>query len=261
MSDATISSAIHARYPRASKYPLPWMLANEMGPNVIWLAEELSQHLPLTPGMQVLDLGCGRAISSIFFAHEFGVQVWANDLWIKPDDNLARIREAGLANRVFPVHAEAHVLPYAPGFFDAIVALDSYQYFGTDDLYLAYIARFLKPGGRLGIVVPAVTQDFEEPPEHLTRKQASGAVFWQDDCWCFHTPHWWRRHWSHLRGPEVEHCELVPDGWRQWLEWEELRDGRGYTGFPSEAEALRADAGRNIGFACAVARTRATPGA
>ena len=258
--DPVISSAIQQRYPRAAKYPLSWMLANEMGPNVIWLAEELSQYLPLTPGMQILDLGCGRAASSIFFAKEFGVQVWANDLWIKPGDNLARIREAGLADRIFPVHAEAHALPYAPEFFDAILALDSYHYFGTDDLYLAYLARFLKPGGWLGIVVPGLVQDFDEPPEHLTRRQASGAVFWQDDCWSFHTPTWWRRHWSHHSGLNVVHCELIPDGWRHWLEWEELRNGRGHTGFPSEAEALRADAGQTIDFVCAVARKPAPSG-
>ena len=35
----------------------------------------------LEPGMRVLDLGCGKGLSSIFLAKEFGVQVWAADLW------------------------------------------------------------------------------------------------------------------------------------------------------------------------------------
>jgi cyclopropane fatty-acyl-phospholipid synthase-like methyltransferase len=34
----------------------------------------------LQPGMRVLDLGCGRALSSIFLHREFGLQVWAADL-------------------------------------------------------------------------------------------------------------------------------------------------------------------------------------
>ena len=55
-----------------------------MGPNVLWLTEALTQVLPLEPGMRVLDLGCGAAISSIFLARELGVQVWAADLWIEP---------------------------------------------------------------------------------------------------------------------------------------------------------------------------------
>ena len=66
------------------------MLDNLMGPNPLWLAEALSQVMPLTAGLRVLDLGCGRAISSIFLAREFGVQVWAADLWIAANDNWTR---------------------------------------------------------------------------------------------------------------------------------------------------------------------------
>jgi cyclopropane fatty-acyl-phospholipid synthase-like methyltransferase len=46
------------------------------------LTEALSQVMTLEPGMRVLDMGCGRAVSSIFLAKEFGLQVWATDLWI-----------------------------------------------------------------------------------------------------------------------------------------------------------------------------------
>ena len=38
--------------------------------------------MPIEPGMKVLDLGCGKAMSSIFLAREFRVSVWATDLWI-----------------------------------------------------------------------------------------------------------------------------------------------------------------------------------
>ena len=46
-------------------------------------------------GAKVLDLGCGRAMSSIFLHREFGVQVWATDLWFSASENLQRIRDAG----------------------------------------------------------------------------------------------------------------------------------------------------------------------
>jgi hypothetical protein len=36
-------------------------------------------------------------------------------------------------------------LPFAPGFFDAIVAIDSFPYFGSDDLYLNYLGQFVIP--------------------------------------------------------------------------------------------------------------------
>jgi len=70
-------------FPRSAKYDLEWVLQNEMGPHVLWLTEALSQQMDLTPDMRVLDMGCGTAMSSIFLAKEFGVQVWANDLWMK----------------------------------------------------------------------------------------------------------------------------------------------------------------------------------
>src|SRR5579872_4718892 len=144
------------QFPRAAGYDPRWVLENLMGPNVLWLTEALTQVLDLQPGMRVLDLGCGRAVSSIFLAREFGVQVWATDLWIPASDNWQRIIDAGVEDRVFPIHAEAHSLPFADGFFDAAVSLDAYHYFGTDDLYLPRFARLVKPGGQIGIVVPGV---------------------------------------------------------------------------------------------------------
>ena len=57
----------------------------------------LTGALELWAGMRVLDLGCGRAASSIFLRREFGVQVWATDLWISPTENWQRIQAAGVA--------------------------------------------------------------------------------------------------------------------------------------------------------------------
>jgi cyclopropane fatty-acyl-phospholipid synthase-like methyltransferase len=54
-------------FPRSSDYDAHWLIANVMGPHPLWLAELLSQRLELTPGMRVLDLGCGKALTSIFW--------------------------------------------------------------------------------------------------------------------------------------------------------------------------------------------------
>jgi SAM-dependent methyltransferase len=35
----------------------------------------LAEAIELRPGMRVLDLGCGRAMSSVFLHREFGAQV------------------------------------------------------------------------------------------------------------------------------------------------------------------------------------------
>lgn len=89
-----------------------------------------------------------------FLAKEFGVQIWVADLLIKPTDNYVRIKEAGVEDRVFPIHADARDLPFAEGYFDAILCTDAYIYFGTDGLYLDDLHQFVKPGGQIGITVP-----------------------------------------------------------------------------------------------------------
>ena len=83
-------------FPRSAAYDESWVTANRMGPNVLWLAESLAERMELEAGARVLDLGCGRAISSVFLAREFGAEVWATDLWIKPTENWERIQAAGL---------------------------------------------------------------------------------------------------------------------------------------------------------------------
>lgn len=78
--------------------------------------------------MNVLDMGCGKGLTSVFLAKEYDVIVFANDLWIDPTDNWKRFEQMGVSNRVYPIHADAHALPYAEGFFDAAVSIDSYHY-------------------------------------------------------------------------------------------------------------------------------------
>lgn len=67
---------LSARFSRASAYHPEWVAAGVSGgANPLWVAEWLSENLDLRPRMRVLDLGCGRALFSIFLHREFGVQV------------------------------------------------------------------------------------------------------------------------------------------------------------------------------------------
>jgi cyclopropane fatty-acyl-phospholipid synthase-like methyltransferase len=154
-----ISNNILNKFPRSKKYDLNWMKRNEMGPNSVWLTEFLTDKMQFKQGTKVLDLGCGKACSSIFLAKEYKVNVWATDLWIDATTNFQNVKEMDAEANVFPIYSEAHQLPYAEEFFDSIVAVDSYAYFGTCDLYLNYILKFLKPGGQIGIVSPGVKQE------------------------------------------------------------------------------------------------------
>lgn len=242
-------------YPRSNGYDPEWIMDHQMGPNPLWLAEWLCMGMELKPEMRVLDLGCGTALTSIFLAREFGVRVWAADLWLNPDENWQRVLEAGAEDRVFPVKAEAHALPFAAGFFDAVVSVDTYQYFGTDLLYLDYLTRFVRPGGQLGVVVPGIMKPFEDGvPEHLTRKQANGHVFWEDSCICFLTPERWREIWGACGQIELKIADVQPDGCKLWHDFEVVLEEAGKNDpFPSVAETLAADAGEYLGFVRLVA--------
>jgi SAM-dependent methyltransferase len=237
-------------YPRAARWDPRWMLENVMGPNPVWLAEAIAPALGLVPGMSVLDLGCGKAISSIFLAAEFGVRVWAADLWIDAAENVARVRAAGRESDVFPVRTEAHALPFSEGQFDVIVSLDAYHYFGTDDLYVGYLRRFLRPGGRLGIVSPGLTREIAEPPATLR-------PFWEWEFCSLHGAEWWRRHWAKTGLLDVEVADMIPDGWRHWLVWSEVC-ARLDAGMPAawarDADMLRTDGGHLLGFVRVVGR-------
>jgi SAM-dependent methyltransferase len=237
------------RFPRSSAYHPEWVLAGVSGAaNPLWMTEWLAEALDLRPGMRVLDLGCGRAMSSIFLRREFGVQVWATDLWFSASENLQRVRDAGVEDGVFPIHADARSLPFAAEFFDAIASLDSFPYYGTDDLYLSYLARFVKPGGQVGTAGAGLTREMEGPvPAHL-------AGWWaQDQPYCLHSAPWWRRHWEKTGILDVALADTLPDGWRFWRGWLQVVAPDNLT----EVRALEADAGGHLGYVRVVGRRRA----
>lgn len=241
-------------FPRSNSYDPEWMMSHQMGPNAVWLAEWLTDGMQLEEGKRVLDLGCGKALTSIFLAKEFGVQVWAADLWMSPDHNFRRAKEAGVDHLVFPLKAEAHALPFAEGFFDAVVSVDAYQYFGTDELYLGYLSRFVRQDGEIGVVVPGFMQETTEVPLHLSVPQSSGKVFWEDGCWSFKTAEWYARLWKRCNMVHDVRTDTLAEGWRHWRDFERAIEAAGKNIFPSDAEALDADGGRFIGFVRALAR-------
>jgi len=251
-SSATNLADIQRQFPRSAAYDIEWVMENHMGPNVLWLTEAVCQVMKLKPGMRLLDLGCGKALSSIFLAKEFGVQVWATDLWIGASENWQRICAAGMQDRVFPIHAEARSLPYADEFFDAIISMDAYHYFGTDDLYLGnYLSRLLKPGGQIGIAVPGLTTELEGGiPAELK-------PYWDWDFCSFHSPPWWRRRWENTPQIKVELADSIPAGWQHWLAWLELCRENGAPTSEGEAELVRLDSGRRLGFTRLVGRKAA----
>lgn len=247
-----MSGLVSPHFPRASSYNPDWILATVSGgANSLWLTEWLTSAMDLRPGMRVLDLGCGRGASSVFLHREFGVHVWSTDLWFDAEDRAQRVRDAGADAGVTVVAADARALPFAPGFFDAIVSIDSFFYYGTDDLYLNSLARYLKPGGTIGIAGAGLMREVaDDLPEHLR-------AWWTQDLWCLHSAEWWQRHWRRTGLVDVLVADTMPDGWQRWLDWHHVVAPDNAV----EIAALEADRGRYLGYVRVVARRTAVEAA
>ena len=238
---------VRQQFPRSSKYNHEWIRSSVSGgANSLWMTEWLAEALDLRPGMRVLDLSCGRATSSIFLHREFGVQVWAADLLFSPTENFQRICDAGFEKNVFPMRADARALPFAADFFDAIISIDSFVYYGTDDLYLSMLARFVKPGGQIGIAGAGLMQEIQGVvPSHLQK-------WWTPDLWCLHSATWWHKHWEKMGIMDIEVADTLHDGWRLWLDWHHAIAPDNHV----EIEALEEDRGRYLGYVRLVGRKR-----
>lgn len=205
------------KYTKSQTYDSQFLLDNMMGPNAMKMLEELTElpEVELKPGMRVLDLGCGRGLTSIFLAKEFGVQVFATDLWITASENFARFKEAGLDQRIIPIHADAADLPYADEYFDAIISIDAYHYFGRVEGFVdEKIAPLLKKGGKLAIVVPGLIKDIHDniPPEML--------ISWSpEDLETLRSPEWWRKLLSKSERLELQAVGELEGFWECWNDW------------------------------------------
>lgn len=203
------------KYNKCEKFDKEFLKANMMGPNCVKLLEDITDHISLKPGIRVLDLGCGKGLTSIFLAREFGVTVYATDLWITATENFGRIQSFGLEDRVIPIHAEAHDLPYAHSYFDAAFTIDAYHYFGDAEDYMDLrFAPFVKPGGIIAIGVPGVKMDLDEEPSEIAPYVTA------EDFATFRSTDWWKRHLEASRLFKLERVwefEGFDEAWNDWL--------------------------------------------
>ena len=192
--------------------PKPYM----MGPNVLEIARELTAGLDLRPGMRVLDLGCGQGLSSLYLAEEYGALVFAADLWTPAGENFARFTEWGVGDQVVPLHVDAADPPFAEGYFDAVVSVDAYHYFGrAPGFFEGRILPLVKPDGVIALGIPGLREDTRASRTQLLRYWGPEGVD------TIRTAAWWEA----LLAPAAQMAELklwelscFDQAWADWLD-------------------------------------------
>ncbi|WP_432314480.1 SAM-dependent methyltransferase [Collinsella aerofaciens] len=206
------------RFPKAEPFDLSIVREKIMGPNPLKLAEELLESHQIPQGGVVLDLGSGTGITSALLAREYGFTVYAADLWSTPGENMRFFESLGLTNKnVIPLRIDASKgLPFADCFFDAVVSIDSYNYFGRDPKYLGEnLLPYVKPGGYLYLAIPGMHKDCHDdlPQELLTS--------WTPDQLDYiHDMEWWRALISMTEGVRIVDMHEMAchrEAWRDWV--------------------------------------------
>lgn len=200
---------------RTKKYDKKFLQDNMMGPNSMMVLEELTKTLPIKKGMKVLDLGCGKGLTSIFLAKEFELEIFAVDLWVNPTENYQKFKEIGVDKQIVPLCFDAATMPFANEYFDAIISVDAYHYFGNNDTYFGdYIAPILKKDGLVAIAFPSIKQDFafENIPNEMK-------PFWDEEAfYMWRSTNWWSDIFKrHLNNFEIKEMNCFKDAWQDWL--------------------------------------------
>lgn len=237
------------KYTKSEKYATPRFMDKIMGPNPMKLAEELLAGHQIASGATVLDLGSGQGVTSVFLAIEYGFNVYAGDLWSDPEENRKFFDSLGIpAERIIPVKADAENPPFEPEFFDAVVSIDSYNYFGRNDAYLdAKLLPCVKPGGLLYLSFPGMKKDLHDslPLELL--------LSWTPEQLDYlHDAAYWRKIFEKSRGAEIlslKEMESDEEVWNDWL----ACDNEYAVG---DRKSMNAGGGRYLNFIAAVLKKR-----
>ena len=236
-------------YVRSKKYETPELMAKIMGPNPIKLEEELLSDNKIPAGSVVCDLGSGQGLTSVFMAKEYGFTVYAADLWSDPAENSVFFEKMGISSgEVIPVKADAENLPFEKSFFDAVVSIDSYNYFGRDPKYLdEKLLPFVKNGGLIYIAIPGMKKDCHEnlPKELLLSWTPEQLEY-------MHDADYWRKMVSRSVGAEVISVNEMESNDEVWADW--LKQENEYA--VGDRKSMEAGCGKYLNFISIILRKR-----
>ena len=188
-----------------------------MGPNSIRLLDELLIRYPLHMNRdnKILDLGCGKGLTSMFLANEVGATIYANDLWIKAEDNLKQFTEWNIQDCVIPSCEDASNLSFEKEMFDALFSVDAYHYFaGKKGFFQEKILPFVRKGGVVYIAIPGIKEEFEGRQKDLLKDWLG------DESDLLHSCNWWKQiigKDNNMESVDVWEMNNFSLAWDSWL--------------------------------------------
>ena len=188
-----------------------------MGPNSVRVLAELLDNYPLRLAADdlILDLGCGKGLTSLVIAKETGARVYANDLWVSAEENEKRFAGWGIGKQVTPICEDANNLHFEEKQFNALVSIDSYHYFaGHKGFFQDKILPFMKDGGVVLIGIPGLKDEYTGRAEELLSDWLG------DDAYMFKSPKLWKELiGSNDRIESVKTWEMAcfDKAWNEWL--------------------------------------------
>lgn len=204
-------------FPKANSYDTALVRSKIMGPNPLKLCEELLADAHVPQGSTVCDLGSGTGITSVMLARDYGLDVYAVDLWSDPAENRKFFQRMGAPDAtIHPVKADAAKgLPFPKGFFDAVVSIDSYNYYGRDPHYLGEkLLPYVKPGGKLHLSIPGMARDC-----HSNLPACLLASWTPEQLEFMHDIAWWQAIINKTEGVEIVDIHPMTCTQQAWDDW------------------------------------------
>ena len=189
-----------------------------MGPSCVRILEELLKQYPLqfAHSDEILDLECGRGLTSLIIAKETGTEVYANDLWISADENRNRFIKWGVDSQIIPVCEDANNLHFGEKQFSAVFSIDAYHYFaGNKAFFENKIMPFIKDGGIILIGIPGIKDKFEGRADELLSDWLG------EDSHMFKSPKLWKEiigNNNRIASVKTWEMECFDVAWREWFE-------------------------------------------
>jgi ubiquinone/menaquinone biosynthesis C-methylase UbiE len=121
------------------------------------ITEKTIRLMNLRPGERILDLGCGSGWATRLLARLVGdgPQGFGQVVGIDVSDEM--IRQARAASKDFEnvmyAWGSAEHIPWEENYFDKVLSVESFYYYGDQDRALSELFRVMAPKGRLFILI------------------------------------------------------------------------------------------------------------